>query len=69
MKKAKMHDKGNVLVTENSQLVSLFVLSEKKELITVDSDYMVRTWNLLTGSAVSTILIKKDKSYKHSGAK
>ena len=52
---------GGVLVTENSQLVSLFIIPEKKLIFTVDSDFMMRSWSLITGEVDQTTLIKKAK--------
>ena len=32
--------------------------------MTVDSDYMLKVWNLISGEIESTVLIKKEKNYQ-----
>lgn len=55
---------SNVLVTENSQLVQVFLIPSKNHIITIDSDFMMKSWNLSDGSVEQTILIKKEKNRK-----
>eukprot|EP00347_Sterkiella_histriomuscorum_P014346 403361222 len=49
---------GNVLVTGSSKLVSVIILESKDQLITLDSDYLMRIWSLQTGKQVTTLLLK-----------
>lgn len=49
---------GNVLVTNSSRLVSVLILENKDQLVTLDSDYLMRIWSLSTGKQVTTLLLK-----------
>jgi len=51
-----------VLVTDNSQLVSVFYSAERRLIFTIDSDYMMKSWSIDSGSLEDTLLIKKEKS-------
>lgn len=55
---------GNVLVTKQSKLVSVILIEEKKQLISVDSDYMMRKWDLESGKQDSVILLKTNQKKK-----
>ena len=57
----KQKQTGSVLVTENSQLVSVFIVAERNLLYTLDSDYMLKSWSLSDGHLEQTLLVKKDK--------
>jgi len=52
-------DTGNVLVTSQSKLISVLFLDSKSQLVTVDSDCMMRVWDLHTGKQVTTLLLKQ----------
>jgi WD40 repeat protein len=51
-------DTGNVLVTNTSKLVSIIILESKDQLVTLDSDYLMRIWSLSTGKQITTLLLK-----------
>ena len=58
-KKALLGDQAKtsrVLVTKNSILVGVKVVSEKgiKIIVTVDNNYMMRKWDLIKGIVIST---------------
>jgi hypothetical protein len=40
---------GNVLVTKQSKLVTVLIIESKDELVTLDSDYLMRIWSISTG--------------------
>ena len=50
-----------MLVTENSRLVAIVVLTERQQVCTIDSDYMLRIWDLKSGECESNIILKKEK--------
>lgn len=58
--------KTKVLISDNSQLISVFILPEKEILITIDTDRMLRIWNLRNGEPEKTLMLKKMKESKKS---
>ena len=50
---------SNVLVTKASKLIGVMVVESKDQLITIDSDYLMKVWSLETGKQLNTMLLKK----------
>lgn len=40
---------GNVLVSKQSKLVSIFIMEHSNYIATLDSDYLMRIWSILNG--------------------
>jgi WD40 repeat protein len=51
-------------VTKSSKLVSVIILENKDQLVTLDSDYLMRIWSLSTGKQVTTLLLKAKSKKK-----
>lgn len=56
--------KTKVLITDSSSLISVFILLEKRMIVTIDSDRMLRIWSLDNGEPQKTVLLKKLKDHK-----
>ncbi len=48
-----------VLVTNSSRLVAIMYLEDKGHIATVDSDYMLRVFDLVSGKHITTLLLKQ----------
>ena len=47
--KASFGNNNSVLVSAKSQLIALIDIRHKNELVTIDTDNIVRIWNMHTG--------------------
>ena len=60
------HGKGNgVLVTSTSQLVGMFFVEENTMMVTVDTDYMLKKWDIKTGKGIATVIIQRAQHYRN----
>ncbi len=51
--------KTGVLVTSTSQLVGVFFVEEMLMMVTVDTDYMMKKWDMKSGQGTETVMIQR----------
>ena len=54
----------SVLISKTSKLVSIIILDPKRCIYTIDSEYLVRMWNLKTGKATNSYLLNSSSKKK-----
>lgn len=59
--KKKARDYGKVIISNNCTLVSCEVF--KSQIYTVDSDFMIRTWNISDGECTQSTIVKQCPKY------
>ncbi len=50
---------SNVLVTKHSKLVTALFLETHHQIITLDTDYLLRVWDIASGTQLNTFLLKE----------
>jgi hypothetical protein len=59
--KKKARDYGKVIISNNCTLVSCEVFNS--QIYTVDSDFMIRTWNISDGECSQSTIVKQCPKY------
>lgn len=54
----------SVLVSKTSKLITVILLEAKQWLFSIDSEYLVRVWNLKNGKAINSYLLNKETTKK-----